>query len=229
VSNGNENFRPWTKQQRRVFQRLTSWCYEAKFRECQLSRVDLTTATGGSAHLLRRHLQELRRRIERDLGYRGMETFVVETSEGNGVLHMVWAWGGNRTFIIDQRWLSEQWTRIHGAPIAFIRRMNLAKDSIRRVARYFAVQYLADQEDALVRMSWSWRRSRFAIGKAWKFLCRAFWKINRQRAARDWRDPQPDLSFSDLLIAWEELLSRGWCSLGGILFCVENRELRELF
>jgi hypothetical protein len=79
----------WTRQQRRVFQRLTSWCYETKSRDCQLLRVDLTTASCGPAKLLRRHLQELRRRIERDLGYRGVEMFVVETSEGNGVLHMV--------------------------------------------------------------------------------------------------------------------------------------------
>jgi hypothetical protein len=76
----------WSRQQRRVYGRLKSWCYEAKSRGCQLSRVDLTTAVGGPAHLLRRHLQELRRRVERDLGYKGVEMFVVETSEGNGVL-----------------------------------------------------------------------------------------------------------------------------------------------
>lgn len=67
----------------------TSWCYEAKSRDCQLSRVDLTTAVNGPTHLLRRHLQELCRRVERDLGLQGLELFVVETSEGNGVLHMV--------------------------------------------------------------------------------------------------------------------------------------------
>ena len=219
----------WTKQQRRIFQRLTSWCYEAKSRNCQLSRVDLTTAIGGPAHLLRRHLQELRRRVERDLDYKGIETFVVETSEGNGVLHMVWAWVGDRQFIIDQKWLSEQWATIHGAPIVYIRWMNLAKDSIRRVGRYFAVQYLSDQRGALVRMSWSWKRSRFAIGKAWKFMCRALWQINRHRQACDWRHPQPDLPFSDLLIAWENLLDRGWCVLGSTLFVSKDRQVVELF
>jgi hypothetical protein len=218
----------WSKKQRRVFQRLVSWCYEAKSRDCQLSRVDLTTGVGGPAHLLRRHLQELRRRVERDLGYKGIETFVAETSEGNGVLHMVWAWAGSREFIIDQRWLSEVWAKIHGAPIVFIRRMNLAKDSIRRVGRYFALQYLADQRGALVRMSWSWRRARFAIGKGWKFMCRALWQINRERQARDWRD-QPDLPFSDLLIASENLLTRGWCVLGSSIFVSQDRQVMELF
>ncbi len=123
----------WSRKQWRVFQRLTSWCYEAKSRGCQLARVDLTTASGGPAPFLRKHLQELRRRIERDLGYPGIETFVVETSEGNWVLHMVWAWVGDRTFIVDQGWLSEQWEKIHGAFIVYIRRMNLGKSSIRRV------------------------------------------------------------------------------------------------
>jgi len=219
----------WTKKQKRVFQRLTSWCYEAKSRDCQLSRVDLTTAVGGPAHLLRRHLQELRRRIERNLGYKGIETFVVETSEGNGVLHMVWAWGGDREFVIDQKLLSDLWATIHGAPIVFIRRMNLGKDSIRRVGRYFALQYLSDQRGALVRMSWSWKRSRFAIGKAWAFMIREFRKRSREST---WCGTNPglvDVSFADLLVAWEKLLSRGWCLLGETIFCVQKRNIIELF
>jgi hypothetical protein len=219
----------WSKKQRRVYQRLVSWCFEAKSRDCQLIRVDLTTAPTGQALLLRRHLQELRRRIERDLGFKGLETFVVETSEGNGVLHMIWGWQGDRSFIIDQHWLSEQWERIHGAPIVFIRRMNLSKDDIRRIGRYFALQYLADQRGALVRMSWSWRRSRFAIGKSWKTLCRSWRQINKLRDARSWKYDEPELPFSELLIAWEDLLTRGWCQLGGILFCAEGREVQELF
>jgi hypothetical protein len=222
-------FEPWTRQQRRVYQRLTSWCYEAKSRDCQLLRVDLTTASGGPSHLLRKHLQELRRRIERDLGFKGLETFVVETSEGNGVLHMVWAWAGDRPLIVEQKWLSEQWERIHGAKIVWIRRMGLEKKDIRTVSRYFALQYLANQGDALVRMSWSWRRARFAIGKGWKFMWRALRRINRRRQAQDWRYPCDDVPFSELLIAWEELLSVGSCTLGSVLFVVENREIEELF
>jgi hypothetical protein len=222
VADRKRAFKPWTKQQKRVFQRIRSWCFEAKFRGCQLSRVDLTTARGGPTHFLRRHLQELRRRVERDLGYKGLETFVVETSEGNGVLHMVWAWSGDRTFIVDQRWLSEQWAAIHGAPIAFIRRMNLAKDSICRVGRYFALQYLSDQHGALVRMSWSWKRSRFAIGKAWSLLVREF--LSRAKHACG----LPDSKFPELLVAWEKLLEFGWCRFGVNTYCVVDRVVRPL-
>ncbi len=78
-----------------------------------MNRVDLTTAVGGDAFKLRRHLQELRRRVERDLGFNDLRLFVIETSEGNGVLHMVWAWRGSRSFFIEQEWLSQEWEKIH--------------------------------------------------------------------------------------------------------------------
>jgi hypothetical protein len=167
--------------------------------------------------------------VERDLGYKGIETFVVETSEGNGVLHMVWAWLGNREFIVDQKWLSETWENIHGAPIVYIRWMDRGKDSIGRVGRYFALQYLADQRGALVRISWSWKRSRFAIGKAWAFMVKAY----RARSKfATWSGVNPglvDVTFDDLLVAWQELLSEGTTVLGETLFSVRNREIVELF
>lgn len=219
----------WTRQQKRCFNRLTSWCFEAKSRDCLLNRVDLTTAPGGNADLLRRHLQELRRRVERELGFNGVEMFVVEPTEGNGVLHMVWAWSGGRDFIIDQRWLSKQWRRIHGAPIVFIRRMRLSKEDIRRVGRYFALQYLSDQRGALKRISWSWRRSRFAIGKAWAFMVKAYRSRSKFSTWCGVSSDLVDVSFSDLLVAWEELLEHESCMLGSTLFGIKDREVKELF
>ena len=52
--------------------------------------------------------------------------------------------------------------------------MRLSKEDIRRVGRYFAVQYLSDQRSALKRISWSWKRSRFALGKTWSFMVKQF-------------------------------------------------------
>jgi hypothetical protein len=176
--------------------------------------VDLTTADGGRADLLRKHLQEFRRRIERDLGFKGIEMFIVETTEGNGVLHMVWAWQGGREFIIEQRWLSEQWEKIHGARIVWIPRMRLSKEDIRRVGRYFALQYLSDQRGALKRISWSWKRSRFALEKTWSFMAKQFRLRSKEST---WCGVNPglvDVTFQDLLIAWEKLLEHGWCVLG---------------
>jgi hypothetical protein len=143
---------------------------------------------------------------------------------------MVWAWAGDRTFIIDQGWLSDQWDTIHGAYIVYIRRMNLAKDSIRRVGRYFALQYLADQRGALVRMSWSWKRSKFAIGKGWKYMLRAlrFARYNVNQARKRGREVN-EVNFPDLLVAWEELLSEGVALFGSTLFIVRNREITDVF
>jgi|GEM_PF-4976936 len=107
--------------------------------------------------------------------------------------------------------------------------MNLAKDSIRRVGRYFALQYLSDQRGALVRMSWSWKRSRFAIGKAWAFMLKAY---KARSKFSTWCGVNPglvDVTFPDLLVAWEELLSEGTTVFGEKLFSVRDREIVDLF
>jgi hypothetical protein len=65
--------------------------------------------------------------VEREFGFKGIEQFVLETTEGNGVLHMVWAWRGARSFYVPQAWLSEQWEKIHGAPVVWVRKMGLAR------------------------------------------------------------------------------------------------------
>ena len=126
-----EGIQIWTRQQRRVSQRLTSWCYETKSRGCELLRVDLTTASRGTISLSKTSSGNADD-VQRELGLKKIEMFVVETSEGNGVLHMIWDWQGGRQFIVGESWLSRQWERIHGAPIVFIRRMWLAKEDIRR-------------------------------------------------------------------------------------------------
>jgi hypothetical protein len=142
---------------------------------------------------------------------------------------MVWAWQGDREFIVDQRWLSNQWAEIHGAPIVWIRRMNLSKQDIRRVGRYFALQYLSDQRGALKRISWSWKRSRFALGKTWSFMVKQFKARSKYSSWCGVNSGLVEVSFQDLLVAWEDLLSRGWCVLGSTLFSVEGREVKELF
>jgi hypothetical protein len=191
--------------------------------------VDLTTAVGGRVDLLGRHLQELRRRVERKFGFKGVEVFKVETTEGNGVLHMVWAWIGSRSFYVPQVWLSETWDAIHGAPIVYVRKMELCRTSIKRVGRYFALQYLADQRGALVRMSWSWWRSRVAIARGWEKLKKEFRKRNN---VATWTGCNPDMetvTFTEVLNTWESLLREGAAMLGGTLFEVRDREIMEVF
>src|SRR5438445_491267 len=71
--------------------------------------------------------KELLRRVERTFGFKGVEHFGVETGEGLGVLHLLWAWQprpGRRgvAFYIPQAWLSRTWAEIHGAPMVWVTR-----------------------------------------------------------------------------------------------------------
>ena len=64
------------------------------------SLVTLSTAEGGDAEKLKPyHHKQLRNRVERQLGFQGLEYYQVGTEEGHGVLHIFWAWrvpDGNR-------------------------------------------------------------------------------------------------------------------------------------
>jgi hypothetical protein len=88
--------------------------------------------------------------------------------------------------------------------------------------------YLSGQS-ALKRISWSWKRSRFALGKTWSFMVKQFRLRSKEST---WCGVNPvlvDVTFQDLIVAWEKLLEHGWCVLGSTLFGVEGREVKELF
>jgi hypothetical protein len=194
--------------------------------------VDLTTDTKvGNGSKLRKHLQELRRRVERVYGYKGIETFIVETSEGGGVLHMVWAWEGSRSFYIPQAWLSEEWERIHGAPVAWIAKMGGSRKDQKCVSKYLVTQYLADQSGALVRVTYSWYRSKVAIGKAWESLKRL--SSVTSRAAERWDGRTWEryyvVPMAEMVAAWQSLLETGEAMLGESLIILRGRDVVEAF
>jgi hypothetical protein len=230
VDNQNGGSGSWSRQQRRVFNRLVSFCTRYKGLGYQLIRVDLTTAVGGEVSMLRRRLQELRRRVERDLGYADLRLFVIETTEGNGVLHMIWGWKGDRELWIPQAWLSDEWEKIHGAPIVYIRKMNLSTTDIRRVGRYFALQYLSDQRGALVRMSYSWRRGEVALGKSWEYF-KSEWR-KKFSVYSTWCGLNPStvsVTWYEFLDAWGELLLTGRTELAGFPYVVWEGVVQEMF
>jgi hypothetical protein len=155
--------------------------------------------------------------------------FVVETSEGYGVLHMVWAWVGGRSFYINQDWLSQEWAKIHGAPVVWVRKMRVDRKDIRCVGRYFALQYLADQRGALVRMSWSWWRSRVALARGWESLKRlASVSFLDDTSKWGWRREYVH-TMAEVVAAWEHLLSSGGAMLGETLLEVRGRDVVEVF
>jgi hypothetical protein len=214
---------PWSRKQKRLYGRLMSWCKEAQGRGAVLLRVDLTTARVGDPEKLKLHFQELRRRIERKLHYH-VEYFCVETTEGNGVLHMVWAIETPGRVYIPQKWLSQQWSEIHGAQIVWIKKLRAESINVTRVSRYFVGQYLANQ-DAIKRVSWSWRRSRLPLGKAWLYMKREF------LGSKDYSSPwgfgiRPAiLTKEELLKVWDQLLATGSCTVGKVRYFIKERTI----
>jgi hypothetical protein len=83
-------------------------------------------------------------------GFKDVLIFSVRTSEGNGVLHELWAWIApegkkSRSFHVPQRWLSKHWAQIHGAPYVWIKKYKYGENSQKRLPRYMVAQYVGDQ------------------------------------------------------------------------------------
>jgi len=170
-------FGKWSKKQKRGYHRIQSCLRYWQAHGYQVLWVTLTTAEGGDASRLAYHHQILRQRIERHLGYKGLQHFQVQTTEGNGVLHIFWAWKAakgfrQRPFWVSQAWLSSQWQDIHGAPIVWIKRVKGGRRSRNRLSRYCICQYVTDQS-GYKNMSWSWKRTfGFPLVRCWQWFKR---------------------------------------------------------
>jgi hypothetical protein len=226
---------PWSHQQKRIFHRMFSWLKEKQGQCRQLLRVDLTTGSDGDASKLRRHFAELKRRIFRVYGLR-FEHFIVETCEGNGVLHMIWAFDQKNAVWIGQDWLSSEWLKIHGAHRVWIQRMGSSTSDCKAVTRYCVTQYLVKQGDggsALVRYSWSWWSSAVSLSKGWSSL-KGFYRFANYYHRRELRrsdlsldERLTDLPFKSVFVAWDELLARGWTFFHGSMLIVSSRDVVE--
>ena len=165
----------WDRKQKRGYHRIQSCLTYWQANGYQVLWVMLSTAVGGDASKLAYHHQRLRQRIEARLGYGGLQHFQVRTSEGNGVLHIFWAWRADngfrqRSFYVKQDWLSEQWQGIHGAEIVWICRVRGSRVSRNKLSRYCMAQYVGGQA-GYEYMSWSWGRTfGFPLVACWKWL-----------------------------------------------------------
>lgn len=190
------NGKEWSRQQKRGYHRLRSCLTYWQAHNYQVRWVTLTGADDSDAGKLSYHHQVLRQRIERGLGYPGIEHFQVRTSEGNGVLHIFWAWRAqdgfrNRLFYVPQDWLSRQWVDIHGATNVWIGAVGNRDRDTRRVSAYAMAQYVGEQS-GYEYMSWSWGRIfGFPLAACWSWLKRSV--RNRSR----------------LLVWWARFLSGG--------------------
>lgn len=156
---GNTPRTSWNRKQwmtrRAVMDRLRYW--QANGYQCLW--VTLTSSPRSSAKRLRSDFQALRKRIAREFGFQGVEYVCVDTREGHGVLHMIWAWKDpdarkKASFFVPFPWLQKSWSSLHGAFHVNVKRIGGADRDARALSRYIVAQYCGDQK-ALVRISQS--------------------------------------------------------------------------
>lgn len=150
--------RSWTKKQRRTYQRLLSGIIRANNERRRLRVITLTSSPEkrSKQHEMGKAWQVLRKRICRYFGV-SLDYFRLRTSEGNGVLHIVY-----KGCFIPQTWLKNAWNEIWESPIVFIQALHGEK----RLAKYLISHYMARHDDRdepgsprgtlFVRQSWSW-------------------------------------------------------------------------
>ena len=137
----------WSRKQRRGYHRCYSGIKKGMINNERLRFLTLTNKTFNER--LNEDFQILKQRIRR-AGYR-FEYWKCRTSEGGGVLHIVY-----RGDFIPQIFISENWYDITGDSfIVDIREIDYS--SSKNVARYVVSQHLTGGQGSLyVRSSWSW-------------------------------------------------------------------------
>jgi len=156
----------WTRKQwqtrRAVIDRLRYW--QGNGYQCLW--VTLTSSPRSPGKRLRADFQALRKRLWRELGFSGLEYVCVDTREGHGVLHMIWAWRDRNpakraSFYVPFDWLQTSWSALHGAFHVNVQRIGGQDRDARGLSRYIVSQYCAGQ-NALVRLSQSRMKIPFA-------------------------------------------------------------------
>jgi hypothetical protein len=235
------HWRPsWSRTQwtirRTVLDRLRYW--QVQDYECLW--VTLTSAPTSSATELRKHFQVLRKRIIRELDFPHLEYVCVDTREGHGVLHMIWAcklpeghW--RLRFRVDFQWLQEAWKDIHGAFHVNIKRIGGQDHDARRLSRYIVAQYCGDQ-NALVRLSQS--KTDFSFSKARNALLQALrglperyeflQRLSGSLSGEDFSRAANQFLRLHFRQAWDELVRARSCAAYGVQFVWADGALQRV-
>jgi len=170
--------RSWTPKQCRSYQRLLSGILRAKHEGKRLRIITLTSSLEkrSKQHEMGKAWQVLRKRISRKYGV-AIEYFRLRTSEGNGVLHIVY-----KGCFIPQTWLKNAWNEIWDSSIVFIQALRGEK----RLARYIVSHYMAGHgaRGGFVRQSWSWGWVFYGFVRLWKRVLRD--SVDMQTAIYTW-------------------------------------------
>ena len=230
----------WSKKQwmtrRAVVDRLRYW--QASGYQCLW--VTLTSAPGSPLARLRKDFQVLRKRVGREFGFESFEYVCVDTIEGHGVLHMIWAWADPDTrkkasFYIAFDWLQAQWKAIHGAFHVNVKRIGNSDTDARRLSRYIVAQYCGDQ-DGLVRLSQSrmaisLTRMRQALLGRLKCLPELYPAASIELAGCAYENSSRELHayfWREFRTAWDQLVRGRSCRAFGVQFIWWDNELTRV-
>ena len=169
--------KPLTPKQKKIFFKvligLKKWSYIAKQNNTHIRFLTLTSsvmATHGlneseRIDMLHRNFQSLRMRLKRDHNLEIREYFKVTTTEGNGVIHLLY----------EGDWISEgtiikEWNELHGSQIIYIEEQQLDTEGLLNQACYLVTQYLSNQQNCVTRygMTKNWVYPAFL--KDWKMI-----------------------------------------------------------
>jgi hypothetical protein len=196
--------------------------------------VTLTSGIGVVPGRLRKDFDALRKRIGHRWGFNPLQYVCIETSEGNGVLHMLWAYKASKgAFYVPYNWLSDAWEELHGARQVWVARVGDGDSDRRRLSRYVVTQYCGGQ-DALVRVSQS--RVGISLGnmrRAWASAARECFERYEQYqlvgAGLQWDVARLGRVCSQWFWhsyrrAWDELVTFGDCDFFGVRFVYHQPE-----
>jgi len=173
----------WSPKARRWYQRLLSGITHHQANRRVLRVLTLTSSLDAPAQEdLNSSWQVLRKRIDRKFGR--LEYWKLRTSEGHGVLHIIYSGS-----YIPQSWLSRSWQDIHASPVVYIQKLRFKR---KRLINYLMTHYLPAHDDGRLytRMSWSWGWVFRGFAGAWRW----FWKKGPTRY--------------DAIFEWNKLMRR---------------------
>jgi len=169
----------WSPKARRWYQRLLSGVTHHQANRRVLRVITLTSGPEAPVQEeLNASWSALRKRIDRKWPRAGFEYWKLRTSEGLGVLHVIYSgpW-------IPQSWLSRTWQEIHASPVVYIQKLRYRR---KKLISYLMTHYLPAHDDGRLytRMSWSWGWVFRGFAGAWRW----FWRRGPTRydAIFDW-------------------------------------------
>lgn len=146
---------------RRRWQRMVSGLLIACRAGERIRFLTLTTKKGVNKDI-NKSFDALKKRIQRAFKWKFNRYYKVKTSEGSGVLHILY-----RGHYIAQKWLKKAWREIHYSSIVDIREIKYRAGS-KRIATYLITNYIKDQPVQRISYGWRW---------VWLGFCRSWENI----------------------------------------------------